>query len=275
MSPVLQRVAAAAVLVPVVVAAVLALPTPAFAVVFGVFALLAAREWPLVARLTGGARALFFAGVAAAAALLVGFWGTPATWGWTLLLAGPYWLAAAVWVIQAQHGAEVVGTGRASVRVLAGWLTLVPCWVAFVMLHALHPGLVLGLLILVWVADSAAFFAGRSLGRRRLASRVSPGKSWEGVLGGLLAVAVVVVLAVAGGGLEVNRPAQLVGLSVVVAAISVLGDLCESLFKRQAGVKDSGQLIPGHGGVLDRIDSLTVAAPAFVVGWLVLGLELT
>lgn len=274
-SSLVPRVLAAVALVPLVVAAVLFLPTPAFAAVFGVFLLLGAREWPRLARLEGGARWTFYAALGLAVLLLVLSWERQAPWGLSLLLAIPFWLLATIWVIQAQRDVDPVGAGNMVVRVVAGCLILLPCWSAFVLLHGIDARLVLTLLVLVWVADSGAYFVGRSLGRRRLASRVSPGKSWEGVLGGLVAVGLVAWLMLREGVLVVDRPGALIALCVVVAALSVLGDLCESLFKRRAGVKDSGQLIPGHGGVLDRIDSLTIGAPAFATGWLVAGLELT
>jgi len=133
------------------------------------------------------------------------------------------------------------------------------------------PGLVLFVLVLIWVADSAAFFVGRRFGRHKLASRVSPGKSWEGVAGGLLAVVLLAAGIAVANQPAIESPLLFVILSFAVAAASVLGDLVESLFKRRAGVKDSGTLIPGHGGVLDRIDSLTAAGPFFAAGWLLSG----
>jgi phosphatidate cytidylyltransferase len=119
-------------------------------------------------------------------------------------------------------------------------------------------------LLLVWVADSGAYFAGRALGKRKLAPRVSPGKTWAGFWGGLIACAAL-ALCVAWW----RPPSALLiwlALAVVVAAYSVVGDLTESLGKRFAGLKDSGTLIPGHGGVLDRFDSLLAAAPVLALG---------
>ena len=266
-----QRVIAAAVLVPVVVAAVLWLPTAGFAVMMGLFALVGAWEWRRVGALGGAAGAAFPAVLAAC--MLAGLEladGGPVLWA-VLGAALAWWGLALAWVLVFQRGGEPPGLGSEPVRFAAGWLLLAPCYFSLVWLHAQRPGLVLYVLVLIWVADSAAFFAGRRFGRRKLAHRVSPGKSWEGVAGGLLAVALLAIAVALGhGGAPIPAPA-FVALSVAVAAASVLGDLAESLFKRRAGVKDSGTLIPGHGGVLDRIDSLTAAGPFFAAGWAALG----
>jgi phosphatidate cytidylyltransferase len=122
---------------------------------------------------------------------------------------------------------------------------------------------------IVWIADTAAYFTGRAFGRVKLAPQVSPGKTWEGVYGGLAAVAVyalaLVPLAADGGFTGAVSPLAVAGwvvCAVALAGLSVVGDLCESLLKRQAGVKDSGRILPGHGGILDRVDALLAAMPA-------------
>lgn len=146
-----------------------------------------------------------------------------------------------------------------------GWFILVPAWVALVGLHRLGdgPSLVLTLFAVVWGADIGAYFVGRRFGRRRLASQVSPGKSWEGVgAGALLGIVAGVVVAVVTG-LPIWA---VIGFAAGAVVFSVVGDLLESVYKRQAGIKDSGSLLPGHGGVLDRIDSLTAAAPIYFAG---------
>jgi phosphatidate cytidylyltransferase len=154
------------------------------------------------------------------------------------------------------------------VLAVTGWLVLFGAWVALVELQARSPWLVLAAMALVWIADIAAYFAGRAFGRRKLAPDVSPGKTWEGVYGALAAVAAYALtltpLAGAGGFRgEVTPPTVFgwVALALLLAALSVIGDLFESLLKRQAGVKDSGQLLPGHGGILDRVDALVAAMP--------------
>jgi phosphatidate cytidylyltransferase len=152
---------------------------------------------------------------------------------------------------------------------IAGWIVLIGAWVAIVELQARSPWLVLAAMAIVWIADTAAYFTGRAFGRRKLAPHVSPGKTWEGVYGGLAAVGLyalaLVPLAAAGGFTGAASPLSVIvwiALAIALAGLSVVGDLCESLLKRQAGVKDSGRLLPGHGGVLDRIDALLAAMPA-------------
>lgn len=151
------------------------------------------------------------------------------------------------------------------VGMLVGWVVLVPACLALMQLRAIDPMLLLAAMAAVWMADIAAYFCGRAFGRHKLAPSVSPGKTWEGAAGALFGV-IGYGFAVAGaaGKLAAVSTAGLVvfGLVLVVlTAVSIVGDLFESLAKRQAGVKDSGNLLPGHGGVLDRIDSLTSTLP--------------
>lgn len=259
-------------LIPLVVAAVLWLPTAGFALVLAVFALVGAHEWGRVGALPVVVRGPFVALVAVSMAIAWLLLAQPVlVWG-VLALAASWWLLALAWVVACQRGVPPPGAGHPVARFAVGWLILVPAWLALVRLHLDQPTLVLYLLVLIWLADSAAYFAGRRFGRRKLASRVSPGKSWEGVAGGLAAVACLALATVAARGAGAAASAAFVALSLAVGAASVLGDLAESLFKRRAGVKDSGTLIPGHGGVLDRIDSLTAAGPCFALGWLAAGM---
>lgn len=260
-----QRLLAALVLIPAFLAALWLLPQWAWAGLMGIIVLLGADEW---ARLSGYARAGRTLYLVATAAFLAGAYallsaGSSPAW-WLLPIAVGFWLFVAP--------AWVGGHWRASnfgVRAVAGWIVLIPTWIAIVELRLIGPGLVLYAMGMIWLADSAAYFSGRRWGRHKLAPSVSPGKTWEGVAGALAAVTVLAVLVALVGkdfflaGYAVEAW-QLVAATWFIVGMSVLGDLFESHIKRTAGVKDSGQLIPGHGGVLDRIDSQTAALPLFL-----------
>ncbi len=175
-----------------------------------------------------------------------------------------WWVAALVWMLYFPTPIPAI------VAWFCGVLVLLPAYAAIDWLYLESPLLLLALLVLVWLADIGAYFAGRFFGRVKLAPAISPGKTWEGVLGGLLAV----LLAAFAAALYTQRGvAVLVPFCLAVALLSVVGDLTVSMFKRNAGVKDSGTLLPGHGGVLDRIDSVCAAAPLFAAGLAVLGLS--
>jgi len=238
--------------------------------VFALTVLVGAWEWSAMARLASAAtRIAFVCAVALAMALVWHFTGEDSRLETLLWITAAWWLVAFLWVTLApgRHSRVTVAT--------SGLLVLVPAWVAIahLFLQAVQginvPGshLVLFMLLLVWAADIGAFFVGRSFGRLKLAPRVSPAKTWEGVLGGLAAAAV--VAAVGAWWFDLPRVAFL-SLCLAVTLISIVGDLTESMFKRYAGMKDSGSVFPGHGGVLDRIDSITAAAPLFLLGlrWL-------
>lgn len=152
-----------------------------------------------------------------------------------------------------------------------GFVLLVPAWLGLTSLHALSAWWLMYLLILVWGADTGAYFAGRAFGKNKLAPSVSPGKTMEGFFGGLLLTMAIAVAVAFYRDLAGQRFFAFMGLSLLTVLASVLGDLFESMVKRHAGIKDSGTIFPGHGGALDRIDSLTAAAPVFALGWLLAG----
>ncbi len=235
-------------------------------VLLGVIVLIGAWEWSGLVRLHSPVLRGGYVLLLAAAALLGQrhFAGTAAfmqLMAVTLL----WWLVALGWVLAAPARVSPLSAA------LAGLLTLVPAWLALARIVGSWPRggeWALFILMVAIAADTGAFFAGQRYGRVRLAPRVSPGKTWEGVIGGMLAVVVVGC----GGALWFGQPLLLiVPLCLGAAALSVVGDLTESLLKRRAGLKDSGRLLPGHGGVLDRIDSVTSAAPVMTVGLIWLG----
>jgi len=266
-----QRVLTAAVLIPLVAWAVLALPSAYLAAVFALVVLGGAWEWAaLVGWRAPWARALYAVSFVPLLYLAYQALAAPAA-GLAVLAAGLVWWALAlVMVLRYEAGAEVRWLAPPAARAAGGWLALLPAWLGVMSLHAAVPWLALFLLALVWIADSGAYLVGRAWGSRRLAPRVSPGKTWEGALGGLAAVGLAALGPGAVTASDLGALAFFVLVCLAAALVSILGDLVESLLKRQAGVKDSGALVPGHGGVLDRIDSLLAAAPAFALGvhWL-------
>ncbi|MDX1508119.1 MAG: phosphatidate cytidylyltransferase [Woeseiaceae bacterium] len=177
--------------------------------------------------------------------------------GIVLQVAAGWWMLAFLWTFFFPTPVPEV------VRWLGGALVLVPLHAALVMLYQASPSLLLFALLIVWAADIGAYFFGKRFGRVKLAPSISPGKTWEGVIGGLL---LVVLLSIGRGLWFESNLAVLVPFCMAVAAISIIGDLTVSMFKRTAGLKDSGSLFPGHGGVLDRIDSIAAAAPLFALG---------
>ena len=270
-----RRTLTASVLAPLAIAGVLLLPTPHFAMLFGLVLLIAAWEWSALAGIGAFAGRGAFV-VTTASALFLLWQGMAGQWVPSVLaLLTLWWFGLAVYLFRIREIETSEG--------FAPWLlasavpVLLGSWLAIVYLHGSSesgPKLVLFLLILIWTADIAAYFAGRRWGTTKLAPVLSPGKTWAGVSGALAgAVLAGLVLAWALG--FSSAPAGVaVILCVATAFISVVGDLYESLIKRRRGVKDSGGLLPGHGGMLDRIDSLMAAAPVFTLGVLYLGAQL-
>ncbi|MDR1935050.1 MAG: phosphatidate cytidylyltransferase [Candidatus Accumulibacter sp.] len=176
---------------------------------------------------------------------------------WLYFPAAAFWLAVVpLWLARRWIAASPL-TG-----ILTGAVVILPAWAALVQLRQLGALSLLAVMAIVWLADIAAYFSGRALGRHKLAPAISPGKTWEGAAGGVLAVVAAGLLFAYGapGGFS-GHPGVLVLLLAALVAVSIAGDLFESLLKRQAGLKDSGNMLPGHGGVLDRIDSLTSTLP--------------
>jgi phosphatidate cytidylyltransferase len=262
-----QRVITALVLAPFVLLVILWVPHPVTAAVLALLVVAGAWEWSAFPGFNHTAARFAYVAFIAACLGMAWYAGVESMESDLLLYAAlAWWLLALMWIALAP-----ANVNRATAAI-AGLFALVPVWVALVRLHAQPewgPQLMLFLLLLVVAADIGAYFAGRALGRHKLAPRVSPGKTWEGVGGGLLAAA---AMAAAGVWWFDMDTLPFMALCIVVAIASVVGDLTESLFKRHAGLKDSGTLLPGHGGVLDRVDSVTAAAPVFLIGLERLGL---
>jgi phosphatidate cytidylyltransferase len=271
----LKRVITALLLLPPVIGTLWFGSTLLVGIVFGAAVLIAAHEWAALAgvRRGTGATALYVAATAVLIALVV--WQRDSLLPWALMLATVgWWLVMLAWIVRFPAGFDDAHPPR-WLKACAGLLVIPGTIAAVVLLHGSPDGALrlLFAFALVWAADVGAYFTGQAMGRHKLAPAVSPGKTWEGVLGGLawaLAIA-----GVAGTWLfKVQGTAWLPFLLLcgVVVLLSIVGDLGESLLKRQAGTKDSGTLLPGHGGLLDRIDSLLAALPALALGLRGLGL---
>ena len=214
-----------------------------------------AWEWSAFLNLAGNAGRLIYVAMIAALLAAVSFLSVDVQL--ILQLAMIWWGIALIWSFFFPTAIPI------AIRWLVGALVLVPLYLALILLYNAQPMILLFALLIVWVADSGAFFAGKTLGRVKLAPRISPGKTWEGVIGGLVAVVLLTVLRSVW--IETDL-AVFVPFCLAVACVSIVGDLTVSMFKRTAGLKDSGSLFPGHGGVLDRIDSVAAAAPLFALG---------
>lgn len=264
------RVISALVMAPLVISGVLFLDNSVFSLILGIILLGGAWEWShLVPPGTMVARIVYTCAIAILMGLL---WRTGLEVLITplLLAAFVWWLCALLWLSRPQCCAQA-SLLNSSLKMLAGVLVILPAWAALSTLHASGergPMLTLILLMLVWLADIGAYFAGRQWGSRKLAPAISPGKTWEGVYGGLLSS--LVFATIAGGFLShsLNWTLAFMMVSLLAVMFSVVGDLLESLMKRQSGSKDSGNIIPGHGGIFDRIDSLVAAAPMFLIGFI-------
>ncbi|NII75501.1 phosphatidate cytidylyltransferase [Dyella sp. SG562] len=270
----LQRTLTALLLAPLAILLILWPPTHVFAPLVSAAFLLALWEWT---RLSGLKDTGVRIGLLAVAAVLFALlWWARDTALWAVLIAAGvlWWALVCVWLRHFAFGAAPTRENQLF-KLGAGALVLLPSWVAAMSIHRAQPygheWTVLALAI-VWAADIGAYFSGRLFGKRKLAPTISPGKTWAGVYGAFVAGALV---AGVGGWLLQVRDGGLVGLillSMVTVVASIVGDLLESLMKRHAAVKDSGNLFPGHGGLLDRLDSVFAALPVFAAGKLLLGL---
>ncbi|MFW0755632.1 phosphatidate cytidylyltransferase [Pseudomonas sp. H11T01] len=258
-----QRIITALILLPIALCGFFLLEGTGFALFIGLVVTLAAWEWARLAGFTAQSARVAYG---ALVALLLFFMHVlPGLAPWVLGAAVLWWLLATFLVLTYPRTSE--HWASAACKLVIGLLILLPAWQGLILIkqEPLGNWLIMAVMLLVWGADVGAYFSGRAFGKRKLAPQVSPGKSWEGVYGGLLlSLLITAVVGLVRGWSGAQMMLGLIGASIVVL-ISVVGDLTESMFKRQSGIKDSSNLLPGHGGVLDRIDSLTAAIPVFAV----------
>jgi phosphatidate cytidylyltransferase len=245
-------------------ASIFYLPPNGVLIGFGIVFILGAWEWAGFGGLSGAVPRTLYAALVTAVLILAWRSTQQSSALITLFaLASLWWVVAFLWLLLAP------GRHQRLLTLACGFLVLPPAFVALTRLDTVVGGFARGPLILLWLifivcsADIGAYFAGRAFGKHKLAPRVSPGKTWEGAVGGLLSVALMAWGGAAYFGLP-QLAAVLFGMAV--GAFSIIGDLTESMFKRAANLKDSGKLLPGHGGLLDRLDSVTAAAPLYALG---------
>ncbi len=267
-----QRVFTALILAPLVLGAVLLMPNNYLALLFAAVLLVGAREWAILSGLSDiPGQAIYLLLIALLMLSAFAVFGDADWILWLLFASLLWWLAILLRLSRFQ--ATVQTTGFYLPQAVEGGLVLVPAWLSLVLIHRLPqdgPLLLVFLLLLIWSADIGAYFAGRRWGRVKLAPLVSPGKTREGLYGAIASALLWGLMLAWWQELELWLYPVAALLCVVTALFSVVGDLFESMLKRQRGVKDSGYLLPGHGGMLDRIDSLTAAAPVFLLSLLLM-----
>ncbi len=230
--------------------------------VIGLLMVAGALEWAAFLDTQSSTQRVVYTTLVAAA--LAGAWfGITGHSELILQIACAWWVLAFLWNLRFPTPIPNV------LRWICGFLVIVPLFVALILLLRQGVEYLIFALLIVWVADGGAYFAGKAFGRVKLAPAISPGKTWEGVVGGFVLVTAFSTAVAIWQGIGI---AVLVPFCLAVAAVSIVGDLTVSMFKRTAGVKDSGTLFPGHGGVLDRVDSVAAAGPLFVLGMNWLGL---
>jgi phosphatidate cytidylyltransferase len=265
-----QRIITALILLPIALGGFFLLDGWPFALFIGAVVTLGAWEWARLAGLSAQPQRVAYAVLVAA--LLYVAYRVPSLAPWLLGAAVLWWLLATLLVLNYPDSSRY--WGGLPGKLLIGLLILLPAWQGLVQLKQWPQAnaLIIAVMVLVWGADIGAYFAGKAFGKRKLAPRVSPGKSWEGFFGGLAASLLITLAVGLQQGWQTSGLLLALAGALLVVAASVIGDLTESMFKRQSGIKDSSNLLPGHGGVLDRIDSLTAAIPLFAVllwlaGW--------
>jgi len=276
------RVITALILFPLAVCAILFLPEPAFAAFVGFIVLLGAYEWAGFARFPSVLAKMAYVLIATVIIFSIWLMNFVLSVGIMNNIALGFWVFALVLLAGFPKQFKFWRTTNLLVAI-TGLLLLTLTWYALISLHAVKelsfaqttisgPYLVLSVMMLVWIADTGAYFSGKRFGKNKLAPKISPGKTIEGVFGGLILVIIIVCLFTLYHGGNTQDYLYIIAISTVSVIFSVIGDLMESMYKRQANIKDSSNLLPGHGGVLDRIDSISAAGPIFFIAlsWLYL-----
>ncbi len=295
-----QRIITALILLPIVLFAIYFLSLKSFSLLVAIIILIGSWEWSGFINKITLLQRYFYVLMTFALMVLIYLYSLPLEYwnGWlmpegfmewlqirdlaqiSIILACIWWVLALVLVIIFPRVSQSL-VKNLFLMAAVGWLVLIPTWVALTGLRSIGmlmdfyrgSNLLLFSLCLVWAADTGAFIAGKAFGKHKLAAHVSPKKTWEGVLGGVMLSTLVVIAAVNILAIPESQIPGLILIACIIVAFSVIGDLTESIFKRLAAVKDSGNILPGHGGILDRIDGLTASIPLCLLGFAVLGIN--
>ncbi|PCJ51014.1 MAG: hypothetical protein COA74_00680 [Gammaproteobacteria bacterium] len=295
-----QRVLTALILLPLAVFAIFALTIDSFSKIVAVIILIGFWEWTGFIKKMQLPHRIVYVLISAALMWLVYSNSLPVHYwnGWqfpsnlldfldirdaaliSLLLGVLWWVVAFILVMVYPKFSQTI-IDNIFLMAVIGWLILIPTWVAITGIRSIgialdfHRGsdMLLFVLFVVWAADTGAFVSGKLFGKHKLAPRVSPKKTWEGAAGGALLASLVVYFAMDLLAIQESKQLSLIMLAIVLVIFSVIGDLTESIFKRLSGVKDSGKILPGHGGVLDRIDALTSTMPIALIGLTLIGIS--
>ncbi len=283
-----QRIITALILAPAAIASIFYLPISYFAGLLMAIIAIGAWEWARFMGITNTRQRLVYV-VITSMLIAALWWKLPVEETWLVItglqtdVTSLLWLAVLWWTIAAifmfsYPKSSAFWAKNKFIIALFGWLTIVPTWLAFMVLRTNNYALdefqgaqlLMYLFMLVWSADVGAYFVGKAMGKNKLMPNVSPGKTIEGFLGGVACAAILTLIVGFSLDWSSDEFTKALIVTALIATVSVLGDLTESMFKRQAGVKDSGTILPGHGGILDRIDSLTATAPVFALCYVLL-----
>lgn len=269
-----QRLISAVILIPAVVWATLFLPTSYFAISISIFLVIAAWEWARLVAINSTSARILYGSLLAAVLFFSWEQLDNDEFIYPVLIIGLlWWVYLFICIILSKYHHLTVHRSYPFQVIkggLIGLLILIPAWLGLLLLHSNYGReYVLLVLVLVWGADTGAYIFGKRFGKHKMTASISPGKTWEGVLGGLVMCIIVALVACWALALNMTDSMIILMLAVIVVIFSIVGDLTISIFKRSRGLKDSGSIIPGHGGILDRIDSLLAAFPVFVSGFIV------
>lgn len=262
-----KRLITAAVLIIAALILILLFSTSWFAVITLIILVsIGGLEWAKLLSLKDAQKGFYIAPML----LLAYFAYKSPTLSWLFITLGFFWWLINLFLLFKYKQGTSFYKDNPLILILAGFFVIVPAWSAAINLHTQSPYLVLFLLLLVAAADSGAYFVGKAFGKNKLVPQISPGKTFEGLAGGFIAAIIVAFISASILGLEEGQFSSFIYLSAIAALISVAGDLFISVMKREANMKDSGSILPGHGGILDRVDGLIATLPLFALGinWL-------